>query len=298
MVDLWHGDYSHEIKRHLLLQRRAMTNVGSVLKRRHITLPTNICVIKAMVFPVWLWELDQKESWAPKNRCFWTVVWEKTLESPCNRKEIKPVHPKGNQSWIFIWRTDANTEAPILWPLHAKSQLIGKDPNAWKDWRQEEKGTTEDEMVGWHHQLNRHEYEQTLGDGENESLGCWIPWGCQKLDTTEGLNNTIATGLSLISVHQCTLKVFQELRSKDGEGNGTPLQYSCLENPMDRGACRLQSMGWLGVRHDRATSLSLFMHWSRQWQPTPFLARESQGRGSLVGCRLWGRTESDTTEAT
>ena len=225
-------------------------------------------------------------------------VGEDSWES-CNCKEIKPVHPKGNQFWIFIGRTDANTEAPILWPLYAKSQLIGKDPNAWKDWRQEEKGTTQDEMVGWHHQLNGHEYEQTLGDGENESLGCWILWGCKKLHTTEGLNNTIATWLSLISVHQCTLKVFQELRSKDGEGNGIPLQYSYLENPMDGGACRLQSMGLLGVGHDWATSLSLFMHWRRQWQPTPlFLPGESQGRGSLVGCRLWGRTESDTTEAT
>ena len=103
---------------------------------------------------VWMWELDCEKSWAPKNWCFWTVVLEKTLESPLDCKEIKPVNPKGNQSWIFIGRTDAEAEAPVLWPPDAKNWLIGKDPGAGKDWRQEEKGTTEDEMVGWHHQLN------------------------------------------------------------------------------------------------------------------------------------------------
>ena len=106
---------------------------------------------------VWMWELDYKESWALKNWCFWTVVLRKTLESPLDCKEIQPVHPKGNQSWIFIGRTDAET--PILWPPDAKNQLIGKDPDAGKDWKQEEKGTTEDEMVGWHHRLNGHEFD-------------------------------------------------------------------------------------------------------------------------------------------
>ena len=108
---------------------------------------------------VQMWELDYKESWALKNWCFWTVVLEKTLESPLDCKEIHPVHSKGNQSWIFIGRTDAEAEAPILWPPDAKSWLTGKDPDAGKDWRQEEKGTTEDEMVGWHHQLDGHEFE-------------------------------------------------------------------------------------------------------------------------------------------
>ena len=108
-----------------------------------------------------MWELDNKESWAPKNWCFWTVVLEKTLESPLDCKEIKPVHPKGNQSRIFIGRADAEGETPILRPPDAKNWLIGKDPDAGKDWRQEEKGTTEDEMVGWHHWLNGHEFEQT-----------------------------------------------------------------------------------------------------------------------------------------
>ena len=108
---------------------------------------------------VWLWELGYKESWALKTWYFWTVVLEKTLESPLDCKEIQPVHPKGNQSWVFIGRTDVETEILILWPPDVKNWLIGKDPNARKDWKREEKGTTEDEMVGWHHRLNRHEFE-------------------------------------------------------------------------------------------------------------------------------------------
>ena len=104
-----------------------------------------------------MWELDYKESWVLKNWCFWTVVLEKTLESPLDCKEIQPVNPEGSQSWIFIGRTDAKAETPVLWPPHAKSWLIGKDPDAGRDWGQEEKGMTEDEMVGWHHQLNGHE---------------------------------------------------------------------------------------------------------------------------------------------
>ena len=108
---------------------------------------------------VWMWELDYKESWAPKNWCFWTVVLVKTLESPLDYKEIQPVHPKGNQFWIFIWRTDAEAETPILWPPDAKNWLIGKDPDSGKDWRLEEKGMTENEMVEWYHRLNGHEFE-------------------------------------------------------------------------------------------------------------------------------------------
>ena len=107
---------------------------------------------------VWMWELDYKESWEMKNWFFWTVVLEKTLESPLDCKEIQPVYPKGDQSWLFIGRTDAKAETPILWPPHAKSWIIGKDPDVGKDWRQEEKGTTEDEMSGWHHRLNGLEF--------------------------------------------------------------------------------------------------------------------------------------------
>jgi len=109
-----------------------------------------------------MWELDHKESWVPKNWSFWTVALEKTLESPLDCKEIQPVHPKGNLSWIFIGRTDAEAETLILWPPDAKNRLTGKDPDVGKDWRQEEKGTTEDEMVGWPHQLDGHEFEQAL----------------------------------------------------------------------------------------------------------------------------------------
>ena len=119
-------------------------------------------------------------------RCFWTVVMEKTLESPLDYKEIKSVNPQGNQSWIFIGRTDAEAETPILWPPDVKNWLIRKDLNARKDWRQEEKGTTEHEMVGWHHRLNGHEFEQALGVGDGQGgLACCSPWGCKESETTE-----------------------------------------------------------------------------------------------------------------
>ena len=137
-----------------------------------------------------MWELDYKESWA-QNWCFWTVVLEKTLESPLDSKEIQPVQLKGNQSWIFIGRTDAKAEALTLWPPDVKSQLTGKDPDAGKDWGKEEKGVTEDEMVGWHHWLNGHEFEQTQGDSEGQgSLTCCSLWGYKESDTTERLNKT------------------------------------------------------------------------------------------------------------
>ena len=135
-----------------------------------------------------LWELDYKESWEPKNWCFWTVVLKKTLKTPLDCKEIKSFNPKGNQSWIFIGRTDA--EAPIVWPPDAKNWLTGKDPDAGKDWRQE-KGTTEDETVEWHHWLYGHESEQALGGGDGQgSLACCSPQGHNKSDTTEWLNWT------------------------------------------------------------------------------------------------------------
>ena len=137
---------------------------------------------------VWMWELDHKESWALRNWCFWTVVLEKTLESPLDSKEIQPVHSKGNQSWKFIGRADAEAENPILWSPDAKNGLTGKDSDAGQDWRQEEKGMTENEMVGWHHRLDGHESEQALGVGdEQESLGCCSPWGRKESDTTERL---------------------------------------------------------------------------------------------------------------
>ena len=166
------GDCIHEIKRHLLLGRKVISNLDSILKCRDITLPTKVCLVEAMVFPVVMYGCDSwicecstceshflKESWVPKNWCFWSVVLEKTLESPMDCEEIQPVHPKGDQSWVFIGRTDAEAETPILWPPHAKSWLIGKDPDAGRDWGQEDKGMTEDEMAGWHHRLDGHEFE-------------------------------------------------------------------------------------------------------------------------------------------
>ena len=170
-----------------------MTNLGSILKSRDITLSTKVHLVKAICFTsgyVWMWELDYKERWVPKNGCCWTVVLEKTLESPLDCKEIQPVNPKGNQSWIFIGRTDAEAETPIFWPPDVMNQLIGKDPDARKDWRQEEMCTAEDEMVGWHHWLDGHEFEQSLGVGDGQgSLTCCSPWGHKELDTTEQLNS-------------------------------------------------------------------------------------------------------------
>ena len=137
---------------------------------------------------VWMWELDYKESWMPKNWCFWIVVL-KTLESPLDGKEIQEVHPKGNQSWISIGRTDGEADTPILWPPDAKNLLIWKNPDAGKDWRQEEKGMIEDEMVGWHHWLNGLEFEQAPGvvDGQG-SLVCYSSWDHKGLDMTEWLS--------------------------------------------------------------------------------------------------------------
>ena len=157
-----------------------MTNLDSVLKSRDITLLTKVCLVKTRVFSgshVWMWELDYKEGWVPKNWCFWIVVLEEMLESSLDSKGIKPVHPKGNQSRIFIGGTDAEAEAPILWPPDVKS-LTGRDPDAGKDWKQEEKGLSEDKMVGWHHWLNGYEFEQTLGDGGGQrNLECCSRWG-------------------------------------------------------------------------------------------------------------------------
>ena len=133
---------------------------------------------------VWMWELDYRESWAPKNWCFWTAVLEKTLE-------IQPVHPKGDQSWVFIGRTDVKAETPILWPLDTKNRLLGKDPDAGEDWRQEEKGMTEDDTVGWHYRFDEHEFDQALGVSDGQGgLACCSSWGHRELDTTEWLNWT------------------------------------------------------------------------------------------------------------
>ena len=139
---------------------------------------------------VWMWELDCEGSWVPKNWCFWTVGLEKILESPLDCKEVQPVHPKGDQSWVLTGRTDVEAETPILWPPDAKGWLIGKDPDAGKDWRQEEKGTTEDE-IGWMASLNGQGFGWTPGVGDRQGgLACYGSWGCKESDTTEWLNWT------------------------------------------------------------------------------------------------------------
>ena len=154
------GDCSHEIKRHFLIGRKGMTILDSILKSRNF-FANKGPASQSYGFSsghVWMWELDCKERWALKIWCFWTMMLEKTLENPLDSKEIQPVHPKGNQSWIFIGRIDAETETPILWPPDVKNWVTDKDPDAGRDWRWEEKGKTEDEMVGWHHRLNGHEF--------------------------------------------------------------------------------------------------------------------------------------------
>ena len=154
-------DCSHEIKRHSLAPWKKRYNQPRqhVKKQRHnfVNKGPSSQTFDFSNSHVWMWELHYKESWVPKNWCFWTVVMEKTLESPLDCKEIQPVHPEGNGSWIFIGRTDAEAETLILWPPDVKKWLIGKDPDAGKDWGWEEKGTTENEMVGWHHRLDEHE---------------------------------------------------------------------------------------------------------------------------------------------
>ena len=155
------GDYSHEIQT-LAPWKKSYDKPRQHIKKKRHYFANKSPSSQSYDFSsshVWMWEWDCKESWVLKNWCFWTVVLEKTLESPSDSKEIKSVNPKGNQSWIFLGRTDAETEALILWPPDANSQLIRKDPDAGKDWRWEKKGMTEDEMVGWHHRLNQHEFE-------------------------------------------------------------------------------------------------------------------------------------------
>ena len=187
------GDCSQEIKRHLILGRIAMSNLHSVLKSRHhfddkgpYSQTYGFCSSH-----VWMWELYHKENWVWKNWCFWTEVLERTLESPLDCKEIQPIHSEGNQPWNFFGRNGAKAETLVLWPPHAKSWLIGKDSDAGRDWGQEEKGTTKDEMAGWHHWLDGHESEWTLGVGDRQGgLACCNSWGHKESDTTELLNWT------------------------------------------------------------------------------------------------------------
>ena len=182
------SDWSHEIKKRLLLARKVMTNLDSILKNRHYFANKGLSSqgYGLSSSHVWMWELDYKESWEPKNWCFWMVVLEKTLESPLDCKEIQPVHPIGDQSWVFIERTDVEAETPILWPPDAKSWLIWKDPDAGKDWGQEEKAMMKEKMVVWHHQLNGHGFGWTPGVGDGQGgLVCCGSWGRKESDTPE-----------------------------------------------------------------------------------------------------------------
>jgi len=186
----WEDPLEKDMATHssILAWRIPQTEEPGGLYRPWVTRVGHDLVTKQLLLQIWEW--DHKEGWAPKNWCFWIVVLEKTLESPFDSKEIKPVNLKGNQPWIFIERTDAEAETPILWPPDAKNQLIGKDPDAGKDWRQEEKGRTEDVMVGRHHQLDGHEFKQTPGDSAGQgSLACFCPLVHKELGTTKWLNN-------------------------------------------------------------------------------------------------------------
>ena len=187
------GDCSQEIKRRLLLGRKAMTNLDSIWKSRDIPLPTNVCLVKAMIFPVVMYGC---ESWTIKKAEHWRIeafelwCWRKPLNL-LDCKEIKLVNPKGNQSCIFTGRTDVEAETPILWPPDAKNWLIEKDLDGGKDWRREEKGTKEDEMVVWHHRLDGREFEQAPGVGDGQgSLACCSLWGYKESDMIEPLNWT------------------------------------------------------------------------------------------------------------
>ena len=217
-----------------------------------------------------MWELDCEESWVPKNWCFWTVVLEKTLMSSLDCKEIQPVHPKGDQSWVFIGRTDSEAETPILWPPHVKSWFIGKDSDAGRDWGQEEKGTTENEMAGWHHRLDAHVCGWTPGVGDGQGgLACWDSWGRKELDRTERLSDrTELTDWTIYSFigfpdgsdgKQSACHAGDQVQSLGWEdplekGMATHSSILAWRNPWTEAPCRLESVGLQRVGHDWATN--------------------------------------------
>ena len=186
------GDCSNKIKRHLLLGRKSNDQPRQYIKKQRHNFANKGTSSQGYSFSsghVWMWELDYKESWVPKNGCFWTVVLGETLEGPLDCKEIQPIHPKGDQSWLFIGRTDVEAETPIIWPPDVKTWLTRKDPDAGRVWGQEEKGMTEDEMAEWHHRVNGYEFKWTPGVGDGQGgLACCNSWGHKESYTTEWLN--------------------------------------------------------------------------------------------------------------
>ena len=261
-------------------KKQAMTNLDQhIKKQRHYFTDKvwSLTSIQSYGFSsghVWMWEIilmmweDHKESWVPKNWCFWTVVLEKTLESPLDSKEIKPVHPQGNQSWIFIGRTDA--EAPVLWPPDVKSWLIGKDPDAGKDWRQEEKGTTEDEMVGWHHWLNGHELVDMSKLQElvmDKEAWCALVRGATKSQTDCATELSWRRfSFSLAGSHPCWIVqicTFSLLFSSNSESlshhcNSETLKISSKKPPLlDGRSGGLWGWEWAGVRARASRPLAL-----------------------------------------
>ena len=296
------------MKRRLLLGRKVMTNLDSIFKSRDMTLPTKFRLVKAMVFPVVMYGCESwtEESQVLKNWCFWTVVLEKTLESPLDCKEMQPVHSKGDQSWVFIGRSDAEAETPVLWPPHSKSWLIGKDPDPGRDWGQEEKGMTKDEMAGWHHRLDGHEFEWTPGVGDGQGgLVCCNSWGHKESNTTEQLNKYVGpvkkiTKLKIIAIavfiiktekywnvhlyklyygfHALTIKV----RIVDFRGG--PGKWLRIRLPMqEMHEIWVPSLGWEDPLEKEMATYSSILAWRIPWTEEP---------GRLQSVRL---QELDTT---
>ena len=299
------GDYSHEIKnktkqKTLAPWKKSYDKPRQCLKKqRHHFANKGSCGqgCSLSISHVWMWELNCEEWKALKNWYFWTVVLEKTPEGPLDRKEIRSVHPKGNQPWILIGRTDAEAEAPILWLPDGKSWLTGKDPDVGKDWSSRRR---EWQRMRWLDGFNGRKLGQTPGEGEGQGgLACCSPWDREESDTTWELNTHIQELLGYLSYEYYFLvNIICPKLEKAMAPHSSTLAWKL---PWAEQPGRLQFMGSRRVGHNWATSLSrfTFMHWRRKWQPTSvFLPGESHWRGSLVGCHLWGCTDSDTTEAT
>ena len=241
------GDCSHEIKRCLLLGRKAMTNLDRILKSRDVTLPTKICLVKAIVFPVIMYRCERwtiKKAEAEELMLLNCGVGEDSWESLGHK--IKPVHPKGNQSWIFIGRTDAQAEAPVLWPSDMKNWLIWKHPDARNDWRKEEKGTKEDEMVGWHHRLDGHEFKQAPGVGDGQgSLACCSSWGRSRtrLEQQNWTDSRLTNNVVIVSGEQKR----DSARLTCIHSSPTPLPSRLPHNIEQSSICYTAAPWWLSI---------------------------------------------------